>query len=946
MGAYGSGDALNDFQQFLLLGLLAIFAAVFWMLVAALAWKRAEEVRAALLEADARISALEAAMAAGVTLEAPAARKLQSPAAVETIRAAQKETIPPRTIRAEPPLPLDQAPRREPMPAGAPGFAPHRANMPSVPTIEAPAPLPGPDLPQPPAKDGLSLGWILGGALIASAIVFLLRVAEGEGVFGPMSQALMMFVFGAGLVGFSEYLWRLPETDTAKQVQNRSSATLVAGAGLFALFAAPYVSTSVLGLLRPAPSLGLMGVAALIGFALALRHGWTLATLAIMGGYGAPALLQADAMPSGPVFAFLFTITAGALALAKHRGWWPLAFFAGGLSLLWGAWSVNFALTPASIPLTALYAFGLAGLGAVLAFDGSERAINLEQPWSPRPSWTALAWAGHGLILGSCVLLAHLFLASGARAMPAALAATALTASLAALAYFRQGFALTVLPAAAVSVLMLALWPLKMDPQQAQSFASICGLLGFASTVGGVAMMARNTASGPGAILAALTPALVLLCAHNQMGAGIDRPWLWAAAALFLGGLNAFAMDRIASEAGGPKNAPGASGAFAIGAVGCAVMAVSFGLKGFVMIAAVALVMAPLAWIDRRIDYPPLRWAAAALGAFVVAALALTRAPLDFAVSPTPFFNELTLGYGVAIGAFLAACRMFATGPAGYEGRVTVSLRLGVLALIVAFLLYQVRHLANAGQMTAPYASLWEFGGHVSVCVIAALVLTLRYPAPLRPLVFSFEAALFAAAVLHAAFSGLVWLNPWWGSQPAAVIGGPVFNSLAIGYALPALLFATYSWIQAGRGAKERSLLAAGLAIALGVCWALLEVRRAHHGSVLAGVSTSAGEHLTLTIALAASAAVVLAIGFWRKSIPLKAASATLTGFAIAKAMLVDVTAIDGIMKYGAIAGITAAAAAAFLAYQRFVFGIEAEKGAKVASQPGGDHNLSPPATP
>lgn len=926
---------MNDFQQFLLLGLLAIFAAVFWMLVAALAWKRSEEVRVALLEADARIRALEAAIANGVMLEAPAPRTIQAPASVETIRAAQKVTVPPRLTRVEPPPLRDEAP----MPAGAPAFAPQRADQPAIPAIEAPAPLPSPDLPQPAAKDGLSLGWILGGALIAAGIIFLLRLAEGEGVFGTMSQALMMFVFGAGLVGFSEYLWRQPEPDTAKQVQNRSSATLVAGAGLFALFAAPYVSTAVLGLLQPAPSLGLMGVAALIGFALALRHGWTVATLAFVGGFGAPALLKIGAMPAGPVFAFLFTVTAGALALAKHRFWWPLAWLAGGFGLLWGAWWVNFALAPASIPLTAIYAVGMAGLGVALAWDESERAINLEQPWAPRPAWSPMGWAGHGLILGSCALLAHLFLESGARGMPAAAAITLLTAGLAALAYFRQGFALTVLPVAATAVLMLAVWPLNLDAQQARNFATICGVLGFAASAGGVAMMARNTASGPGAILAALTPALVLLCAHHQMGAGIDRPWLWATAALFLGGLNAFAMERIASEAGGPKNAPGASGAFGIGAVACAVMAVSFGLKGFVMMAAVAVIMVPLAWIDRRIDYPPLRWAAAAIGAFVVAALALTRAPLDFAVSPMPFFNELTIGYGVAILAFLAACRLFATGPAGYEGKVTISLRLGVLALIITFLLYQVRHLVNAGDMTAPYASLWEFGGHVSVCLLAALGLTLRYPAPLRPLVFSFEAALFAAAVLHGAVSGLVWLHPWWGSQPAVAAGWPVLNSLAVGYGMPALLFAAYSWIQYARGAKERSLLAAGMSIALGVCWALLEVRRAHHGPILAGVSTSGGEHLTLTLALTTCACLVLALGFWRQSTPLKAASAALMGVAITKAMLVDVTVLDGLMKYAAIAGVTAAAAAVFLTYQRFVFGFQG------AAQSGGERNLTPPAT-
>jgi uncharacterized membrane protein len=618
-----------------------------------------------------------------------------------------------------------------------------------------------------------------------------------------------------------------------------------------------------------------------------------------------------------------------------------LAWASGALAAFWSVWWASNALAPAAVPASAFYALGLAALGAALAWDDAERAINLELPWAPRPSWSGVAWAGQTLIVAAGLVLVLLFVRAGPVALPAAMGAVILTAVLAGLASLRQGYCLAALASAACAILILSLWSINNDGQQARWFATVGGGLGFAATLGGLAMMARNTASGPGAILAALAPAAVLYLAHAKIGGvNLAPAWAWAGAAAGLGAINAFATERIASKAGGPQNAPGASGAFAIGAVACALMAVSFGLDDFLMVAVAAVIVVPLAYIDQRIDYPPLRYAAAAIAAFVTAVLA-GPAPLYFKVSPAPLMNELSLGYGVAIAAFFVACRLFAGGPAGYLGRITSGMRLGLLVLMVAFVIYQVRHLVNGGQMLAPYSSLLELGGHVSVLALVALGLTLRYTPPLRTLVFSVEALLFGAAVALAAMGGLTWLNPWWGTQPAAVADGLLANHLAVGYALPAALFAAYARVQSQHAARERVTIAAAMAISLGVTWVLLEVRRAFHGATLANVSTSSAEHVALSLTLAACAAAILAIGFWRNAASLKWVSAALAAATCAKMLFVDAFAIDGWVRYAAIAAATAMACVVFLAYQRYVFA-DARSGAAAEQNPGAAPTVLP----
>jgi hypothetical protein len=109
----------------------------------------------------------------------------------------------------------------------------------------------------------------------------------------------------------------------------------------------------------------------------------------------------------------------------------------------------------------------------------------------------------------------------------------------------------------------------------------------------------------------------------------------------------------------------------------------------------------------------------------------------------------------------------------------------------------------------------------------------------------------------------------------------------------------------------------------------------------LANVSTSSAEHVALSLTLAACAAAILAIGFWRNAASLKWVSAALAAATCAKMLFVDAFAIDGWVRYAAIAAATAMACVVFLAYQRYVFA-DARSGAAAEQNPGAAPTVLP----
>ncbi len=959
-----TGEVL-DFAEFLVLGLILATAVGTGAAFGTIAFFRLERYRLALMEQTARIAALEARLAghepAGI---APAAPTRAPPLAVPAPPRPAPVAAPPPTPQPVPAsaakvaalTPTFKAPiAAEPLGAEAalpspparteafirpeayrrPPTAPTEPLFPAQPPLEAPA---TPAF----AVNMMMVLWGVG-AVIAIAIIALLVYANEQGKFGEVSQLLLGYLIGAGMIGAGEAMRRRNLVEPPADWQARHTPAILAAAGLFCAYGITYVGLARLPQLHmpPAAAIGLMGACALGGFALSLRHGRALAWEGLAMGFAAPALVGVIGASATAFFAYLFAITAAAFALTKHRDWHLFGWAAALGALAWAGVWIFFFVLPSGVSAAAGYLVALTVLGVAFAWEHAQEPVAFSRrmalPW-PLPAWVGVAMIG-----AASALLVTLSIKAAGAGGAAVTALVVITALLSIAAAFREGFAPTPVIAAAAALVAIAAWPPILFAYDARAFAGVAGAFGFVSCIGGWLMMARNRAPGPGAMLAALAPTAVLLIAYLRLGAAINMPVMWGGAALMLAAFNGFALDRISNAASDASKASGATTAFAAAAAACAVMAGAFALDHVRLAAGIAVLLIPLGWLDRRLSIPALRFTGAVVGAVTVALLspiALMRAPVE----PTPLLNTLAPTFLIAMISVWAGARLFAIGPAGYLARVTIFLRIALIALVMAFGWAEIRHLANAGVLTAPYTSLWEVGSHTVFLLVVACAIAWRYGRLERPLLQWTERLAFTVALVHMAVAGFALFAPWWGALPAPVSGPPVFNEIASAYLAPAALFALYGVLRAGIAPSLRASIATAATILCGLAWVLLETRHIFHPATMPIAPITALEHGAYSAGLVVVSALVLAFalrvdaGAGRLLLRISAAALTAVGFL--KALALDVGLLEGPVRYAAYALVAAAAVAALLGYHRYVF----PRAAGVANDPrAADGNLLPP---
>lgn len=870
--------------EYLVLGLVAVGLYTGGLALGVIAFLRSQRYRKALVEQQRRIDALEAALAGyGPLPELPA----ELPAGHQVAQHAPADA--PRLPPIEPIFPV-------------PGAPPRRA-VAATSTAEPPKPI---DI----------TGWLTwgAGAGIALAIIAFLNNAYNQGFFNQASQLLLGYVIAACLVGGSEVLRRRAKTHPPQDLQARHTPKILAAAGLVCAYGITYVGFMRLALLPPPAAIGLMGVLSLAAFALSLWHGRLTAWLGILGGFGAPALVGSADTPATALCAYLFAICAGAFALSRHKRWHGIGWAAALAAVGWSVWWSFSWLSPSGVAATSGYLVAIAILGAAYAWESAREVWRVQQPAAQT------MWIGAFAIAAAAAALLYLFIAARGFAAPAAFGLIALVALLAGASALRPGLGALPLVAGGFAVAALALWPTIDTSGAARTYTSYAGALGLAASVGGWLMMARNPGPAAGALLAAFAPAAVLFVAHARLGDAIGQPLGWGLAALALAAFNAVALDRIAQAVGGAAKAPVATGAFALAAAACAVMAGVFALDQVRLAAGVALLIISLAWLDKRLNLPPTRLVAMFVAAATVALLsplALLNAP---PIETTPIINTLAPTFIMAIASVWIGARLFATGPAGYLAPVTVTLRATLIALLACFVWAEIRHLSNAGVLAAPYASLWEAGAHTCALLGVASFAAWRFGAQDRPLLHWTERLAFGGAVLHMAIAALALLAPWWGIQPASVEGPTLFNNLLVAYAAPAALFAGYAFLKRRAGASLTAQIAGAAAIVSVVAWSLLALRHGFHGAAMSQAVSSGFEQPAYSLALAVTAAIILALA-WRLNAPtLRYAAAGLAIATFAKALVVDTQQIEGMVQYAVYALLVAAAAGVFIGFQRYVF--------------------------
>jgi uncharacterized membrane protein len=783
--------------------------------------------------------------------------------------------------------------------------------------------------PPPPAKQTVSLEerlgtqwvvWVGGIALVLGGF-FLVRYSIEQGWLGPGTRVVLAAIVAAAAIAAGEWTRRNELQAGIGGLASAHIPGVLTAAGTAIAYADVYAAYALYGFLNAGAAFVLLGLVALGTLAAALLHGPALAGLGLVGAYLTPLIVSTEQPSYWALYLYLAVVTAASFALARMRRWRWLVVTAIAASVLWTLPGIGEITTvePHAFYIAAGYV--LAALVIVSGFlfgpDGAKGEIDA---------------VSSGALIAYLAAATCLVLATGHDNL-ALLLFVVLAAATIAIAW-RTDSVVAAVPAAAVLVAAIfAQWAFDFDLHQIRILSGMVPdsawrpdqflfgaplMLGtaFAALFGLSGILAQGRSERPlVAILWSATAAaapLVILVALYYRIVGFDRSLHFAAAALALAAIFAFATEMLVKRERGPDVAA-SSAIFATGSVAALALALSLGLeKGWLTIA-LALMVPGIAWVAEKRPLPALRWLAAAVTFAVIGRIVWDPAMVGGAIGTTPVFNWLLYGYGVPAVAFFVAARILRKEADDVPARVVDAAAILFTVLLVVF---EVQHYMRADASIRPTGGLAEVG--LDMTLLLALVIGLeRVRERSGNVVYDWSARLLAVALCLLAILGLgSFANPLLTGES---VGGPVINLVLLGYGLPAVLAATLAYVTRDTRPKWYSRTAAAVALALALGYLSLEVSTLYHGPVLGG-PISDPERYTYSAVWLAFGVALLAAGIWWQSRTLRAASAAVIVLTVLKVFLGDMSDLTGIYRALSFLGLGVVLIGIGALYQRLLF--------------------------
>ena len=701
----------------------------------------------------------------------------------------------------------------------------------------------------------LSKNWLiwLGGLALVLGGAFLLKSAVDAGFFGPPMRIAAALAIGAFVIVAGDRLAKEREAtlgDRATPDAWRKSAApgALAGAGGATIYGAIYAAYGLYEMLPAIIAAALLAAASAGIAAIAMRHrAQGLGVLAFAGAHGGPLLTASGAVLAGPLFLYVFGVTAGGFFVADRMNWRRVAYAAMGGGLAWPfLWSLA---APASDISVYIFLPAFAAFVVYLARRDADRPFTFKNPpgadaqGSPTLSHlTAPALCGTAFVA--------LTLTFGQPdAVEGAVMWTALYGLSVAATRWRRYFsfapfliAASIIAATAIDGAVVGDWRWSLF------FAALF-------YAGGGAAMRRAADKALIACAAGLGPTALLAV---QYWIGADAPSFALFAGVFVAiAANIVMIADLVKREGGADASPGAISAFVIGASGAGALAATMAFSGMTLSGALAAQAPVLALLWRRFDLPALKYCSAALAVVSSIRLLLLPEVFSYAVGDIPIFNLLLVGYLAPAAAFWFAARTFERGGLGDKARIVQALEGGAIALFSVFVTLEIRHFLNGGDIGAGAFSLTEASLQTLNWLSIAAFMRWRFGEALSAVRRFAEIGLLGAAGAVTFFYSLIYANPAFGYDPQPIGGLPVLNSLLLYYLAPALGFAAAAFASRRSGLKIQSRMLGAASAVVGASWLTLAIRHVFQAPYLAQgeIGLHEGAALASAWALAAAAA-------------------------------------------------------------------------------------------
>jgi uncharacterized membrane protein len=731
-------------------------------------------------------------------------------------------------------------------------------------------------------------------------------------------------LLAAALIAAGEWARRTERLAGLSGLPTAHIPSILTAAGTTVAYADVYAAHALYGFLAPGSAFILLGLVALATLAAALLHGPALAGLGLVGAYVTPLLVASQRPDYWSLYVYLAVVTAAAFALARFRMWRWLAITAVAFSTLW---------TLPGIGVVGVDALGAHAFHVIVGFALAASLI-VAGLWFGPDALPGRIDGVSSAALGAYLLAATL-LVLVSRHDPLALVTFAVLVAATVAIAWRAEAATAAVPAAAVLVVLVFVrWAADLDierlvmpsgpvagavPEPPKTNAGWHLVLGaaFALLFGGAGYLAQGRSErAPVPVLwsaAAVFAPIAILAALYYRIAGFEPSIPFAAAALLLSALYAFATETLDKRAPRP-GLPAASAIFATGAVAALALALTLALERGWLTVALALMVPGIAWVADQRPLPALRVLVAVIGVLVLARIGWEPRIVGDDVGTRPIFNWLLYGYGIPAIAFWLAGHLLRRRGDDVPARMVDA---GAILLTVLLAFLEIRHFINDGDVYRDASSLAEIG--LQVCVGLAMTIGLeRLRLRSHSVVHDVAALVIAALTLAAIVVGLGMIeNPFFTGEP---VGGRFVNLILLGYGLPAVLTAILALVSRGRRPKEYSAVAAVTSVALALMYLSLEVRTLYHGEVLNEGPITDAEQYTYSAVWLVFGVTLLVVGMLLRSQAVRLASAAVVILTVFKVFLIDMSDLTGIYQSLSFIGLGIVLLGVGWLYQRLLF--------------------------
>ena len=750
--------------------------------------------------------------------------------------------------------------------------------------------------------------WVGGVALLFGAI-FLLRYSIEAGVFTPAMRVTMAALFGVALLGVGEWLHR---GDLKRFAKGKAAAlaegisekayipTLLTAIGVFTLYGTIYAAYALYDFIDAIPAFSLLGLISLGALALSFRHGPVLAAVGLAGSLVTPLLVQTDTPNVYMLYGYLIVIGAAALLIARIRnwGWLNLATLFG--LLMWSGLSLKAGQTLSTAPVWFAFlglGFGVSCYIANRSYDVMTQNMTLET--ANHNTLTATIWS----IIAALLVVINMVDATVSKTglvdwlYSAGLVSAGLLMA-ASWVFKKQIWYMFVSVALAFSLIVLTHETYPMWQSLIILGAFSVGLMAFT-----VLRILKNATSLVPALpltwvaISTAYPLVILLLLYGENFT--EHNTLFAGAF----GITSLTMAGLALYLRKDENAPpvpsqvlgvgSAIGYFFAVMIGFDGHAETLGLMGGIILFGLA------AWYWKAL-IPRI---IAVVFALISAAHSLImRIGMDEAVLERFIFNELWL--------YFAFPALICAGGAWLLSRNKTdiwseALKALSLTFSVLFIVFQIRHIMNGGNVLAPRLSFDELALQVVTGLSFSLGATKLSGQDWDPKA-SVETQLLPTLAMAISSVSLVifLLGVCLGKSPLfnaseTVNGNFVLNSLTLAYFVPTILLSLIAVRLRNRRPEKYIQVIGGLALLSLILFITSLIRFVFSGEMISIFERSPEgiELYAISAAWLLFGIALLVVGIKKNRLDLRMASAVLITLTILKAFFIDMAELEGVLR-------------------------------------------------